>query len=171
MNWYLHVLKNYGVFKGRATRAEYWYFTLFNFLAFAVLSALDGLVGFFSPEVGLGVLGGLYSIAVLIPYLAVTVRRLHDTDRSGAWLFIELLPVIGGLVLFIFMLLDSQTTDNQYGPNPKPGNQGGSSGVIIAAVIIVFVAFIGILAAIAIPAYQNYVDRVQQLQPSQNQPL
>ncbi len=85
MNWYLEVLKKYAVFSGRATRAEYWYFTLFNFLAFFVLAIADSFISGFNPEAGIGLLGGIYSLAVLIPNIAVSVRRLHDTNRSGWW--------------------------------------------------------------------------------------
>ena len=115
-------------------------------------------------------MGGVYSLAVLIPAFAVSVRRLHDTDRSGWWLLIELIPIIGGLVLLIFMVQDSQPGENQYGPNPKPDNEGGSnSDVLIAVAVIVFIVVIGILAAIAIPAYQAYVERAKQAQFQQNQ--
>ena len=171
MNWYFEVLKKYAVFSGRATRKEYWYFTLFNFLAFFVLTIIDSLIGSFSSEAGIGLLGGIYSLAALIPYIAVTVRRLHDTDRSGWWLFIELIPLIGGLVLLIFMVLDSQQSDNRYGLNPKPGNKGGSNLVVVAVVIIVFIAVIGFLAAIAIPSYQDYVERAKQAELHQSQSL
>jgi uncharacterized membrane protein YhaH (DUF805 family) len=168
MNWYLEVLKKYAVFNGRSTRAEYWYFNLFNFLAFFVLSFVDGVIGSFNPEVGIGLLGGIYSLAVLIPNIAVSVRRLHDTDRSGWWLLIYLIPLIGALVLLIFMVQDSQQSDNQYGLNPKPGNKGGSNLVVVAVVVIVFIAVIGIFAAIAIPAYQTYVDRAKQAELQQS---
>jgi uncharacterized membrane protein YhaH (DUF805 family) len=171
MNWYLEVLKKYTVFSGRATRKEYWYFTLFNFLAFFALTIIDIVIGSFNSEAGIGLLGGIYAFAVLTPYLAVSVRRLHDTDRSGWWLLIELIPIIGGLVLLIFMVLDSQPSDNQYGLNPKPGNKGESNLVVIVVSAIVFVVVMGMLAAIAIPAYQAYVERAKQAGIHQNQPL
>ena len=119
MSWYLEVLKKYAVFSGRARRKEYWMFILFNIIITVVLALIDYLTGTFSPRAGVGLLGGLYALAVLIPSLAVTVRRLHDTDRTGWWILIGLIPVIGGIVLLIFMLLDSQSGANQYGPNPK----------------------------------------------------
>ena len=169
MNWYLKVLKNYADFGGRATRAEYWYFTLFNFLALCVLTFIDSMIGSFNADLGVGLLGGVYSLVVVIPTFAVLIRRLHDTDRSGWWLFIQLIPFIGGLVLLIFTVLDSQPVDNQYGPNPKPGNEGGSDVAVIAAAIIVFIIVIGILAAIALPAYQDYVERAKQVQIQQSQ--
>ena len=119
MNWYLSVLKQYAVFKGRARRREYWFFILFNLIASVVLTVIDFMTGSLDPELGIGLLSGLYSLAVLIPSLAVTVRRLHDTDRSGWWLLIGLVPLIGAIVLLVFMLLDSTPGDNQHGANPK----------------------------------------------------
>ena len=119
MSWYLEVLKKYAVFSGRARRKEYWMFFLINLLISAVLIAIDSLIGTFSPQTSFGLLQGLYSLAVLIPSIAVTVRRLHDTGRTGWWILIGLIPVIGGIVLLIFMLLDSQPGVSQYGPSPK----------------------------------------------------
>ncbi len=119
MNWYLEVLKKYAEFDGRACRQEYWFFMLFNILISAFFATIDFFSGTFNFETGLGLLSGIYSVAVLIPGIAVTVRRLHDTDRSGWWLLIALIPVIGAIVLFIFTVLDSTSGDNQYGSNPK----------------------------------------------------
>ena len=113
MHWYLAVLKKYAVFSGRARRKEYWMFFLFNIIIELVLGGIEGLAG------GSGVLVGIYGLAVLIPGIAVAVRRLHDTDRSGWWLLIGLLPLIGAIVLLVFMVQDSQPGANQYGPNPK----------------------------------------------------
>jgi len=120
MNWYLDVLKNkYAMFNGRARRKEYWFFVLFNILASIALGIVDGITGTLNDEMGVGLLGGIYWLAVLIPAIAVAVRRLHDTGRTGWWLLLCLIPVIGGLVLLIFMVFDSEPGDNQYGPNPK----------------------------------------------------
>lgn len=119
MNWYLEVLKKYAEFNGRASRQEYWYFLLFNILISAFLATIDYFTGTFNAETGLGLLSGIYTLAVLIPGISVTVRRLHDTDRSGWWIFISLIPIIGGITLLVFMVLDSTSGDNEYGPNPK----------------------------------------------------
>ncbi|MFV8569865.1 DUF805 domain-containing protein [Marinobacter sp. SBS5] len=119
MNWYLEVLKKYAVFSGRARRKEYWFFILFNIIISLVLGVIDGFTGSYSEAAGLGLLGGIYSLAVLIPGIAVTVRRLHDTGRSGWWFLIVLVPVIGALALLVFMVLDSKPGQNQYGSNPK----------------------------------------------------
>lgn len=113
VNWYFEVIKKYAVFGGRAHRKEYWIFNLYNIIILLALGFIEGLFG--SP----GIIGVLYSLAVLIPGLAVQVRRLHDTNRSGWWLFIAFVPIIGVIIIFIFMLQDSQTGDNEYGPNPK----------------------------------------------------
>lgn len=113
MNWYLEVLKKYAVFSGRARRTEYWMFFLFNIIIGFVLGFIEGLFG------GPGVLGMIYSLAVLIPGIAVSVRRLHDTDRTGWWILIGLIPVIGAIVLLVFMVLDGTPGQNKYGPNPK----------------------------------------------------
>jgi uncharacterized membrane protein YhaH (DUF805 family) len=119
MNWYLGVLKQYAVFKGRARRKEYWFFLLFNLIVSLALTVVDFMTGTLDIELGMGLLSSLYSLAILIPSLAVTVRRLHDTDRTGWWLLIGIFPLIGAIVLLVFMLLDSQPGDNQYGANPK----------------------------------------------------
>jgi uncharacterized membrane protein YhaH (DUF805 family) len=114
MNWYLDVLKNkYATFSGRARRKEYWMFFLFNVLVAIGLGIIEALIG-----TG-GLIGALYSLAVLIPGIAVTVRRLHNTSRTGWWVLIVFVPLVGALILLIFMVLDSQPGDNEYGPNPK----------------------------------------------------
>ena len=119
MEWYLTVLRKYAVFSGRARRKEYWIFALFNLVFSTVLSIIDFMTGSFSIDVGMGLLGGLYSLAILIPSLAVGVRRLHDTGRSGWWLLIVLVPIIGVIMLLVFTVQDSESGDNAYGSNPK----------------------------------------------------
>lgn len=119
MNWYLDVLKKYAVFNGRARRQEYWMFFLFNLIISMVLAYVDSKTGSFNPEVGIGTLGTIYGLAILLPAIGVSIRRLHDTDRSGWWLLIGLIPLIGAIVLIIFFVLDSTAGSNEYGPNPK----------------------------------------------------
>jgi uncharacterized membrane protein YhaH (DUF805 family) len=120
MKWFLDALKNkYATFEGRARRAEYWYFVLFYALSIVALAIVDGVVGTFSEEIGIGLLSGIFVLATFVPTLAVTVRRLHDTDRSGWWVLLDLVPFIGVLVLFVFTVLDSQPGANRFGPNPK----------------------------------------------------
>ncbi|MEZ4660976.1 MAG: DUF805 domain-containing protein [Caldilineaceae bacterium] len=118
MNWYMEVLKKYAVFSGRARRAEYWYFVLFNVIISIVLAVVDLILGT-GGDTGVGILGALYSLAVLLPSLGVSVRRLHDTGRSGWWLLLGIIPVIGGLILLYWTIQDSESGANQYGPYPK----------------------------------------------------
>ncbi|MFD0696197.1 DUF805 domain-containing protein [Paenibacillus sp. GCM10027628] len=113
MEWYLKVLKNYVGFSGRARRKEYWMFTLFSFIASIILTILDKVTGLNN------VLTGLYSLAVLLPSLAVAFRRLHDTGRTAWWILIGLIPLIGAIILLVFNCQDSQPYENKYGPNPK----------------------------------------------------
>jgi len=119
MNWYLDVLKKYAVFDGRAMRKEYWYFFLFNILINILLTIIDSVIGTINHEAGVGLLSGIYALVILIPSIAVSVRRLHDTNHSGWYLLIALVPFIGAIVLLIFMVQDSQPMSNQYGPSPK----------------------------------------------------
>lgn len=121
------VFSKYATFSGRASRSEYWYFVLFNliitiplFIVGAIIGALLGS-GESSMVTALAVgyiLVCIYSLAIIIPSIAVAVRRLHDTGKSG-WLYLlVLIPYLGGLVIFVFMLLES-APDNKYGPNPN----------------------------------------------------
>lgn len=119
MNWYLEVVQKYAVFEGRARRKEYWYFTLFNVLIAIGLSVLDSITGTFNPETGVGLFGGIYTLVIFLPSLGVLIRRLHDTGRTGWWCLIVLVPVLGALVLLVFVILDSEPGENAYGPNPK----------------------------------------------------
>ena len=113
MEWYLTALQKYTVTSGRARRKEYWYFVLFNFLISLGLTILDSILGL-TLEGGFGILSGLYSLAVFIPGIAVTIRRVHDTGRSGWWILIALVPFIGPLVLLFFLVGGSQPGTNQY---------------------------------------------------------
>jgi uncharacterized membrane protein YhaH (DUF805 family) len=119
VNWYLKVLKNYVGFEGRSTRTEYWMFVLFNFIFSAVITLLAALLVNYLELTLFVFLPYLYSIAVLLPSLAVSVRRLHDIGKSGWWILISLIPFIGSIILIVFYCQDSQTSENQYGTNPK----------------------------------------------------
>ena len=119
MNWYLEALKNFAVFSGRAQRMEYWMFGLFYLIFAIVLGIIDSILGI--GWEGGGLLSSLFLLAMVIPSIAVTFRRLHDTDHSGWWLLIGLVPLVGTIILFIFMIQDGQSGENQYGPNPKSG--------------------------------------------------
>lgn len=117
MNWYLKVLKQYADFSGRARRKEYWMFVLFNLIIAIALGIIDGMMG--TMEAGFGLLGVIYSIAVFIPGLAVSVRRLHDVGKSGWMLLVALIPIIGGIWLLVLVASDGQHGENKYGPSPK----------------------------------------------------
>lgn len=119
MNWWLTAMKKYVDFSGRARRTEYWMFILFNMIFGVVALVLDSLLGSASEGSVYGLFYSLFSLAILLPTWAVTVRRLHDIGKSGWWIFISLIPLIGGIWLFILTLTDSQPGDNEYGPNPK----------------------------------------------------
>lgn len=122
MNYFIDALKNYATFSGRATRSQYWYFVLISSLIYIALIVVDLITGTYNEEAGIGLLSAIFTIALFIPNLAILVRRLHDTNRTGWWLFILLIPIIGFIVLLIFLCIDSKE-DNKYGVNPK-GNNG-----------------------------------------------
>ncbi|PIF05889.1 MAG: hypothetical protein CSA36_04340 [Draconibacterium sp.] len=119
MNWYLKVLKQYVDFSGRARRKEYWMFTLFNIIFVIVAMILDNIIGLTIGALPYGAFYILYTLAVLLPGLAVSVRRLHDVGKSGWMILIALIPIIGGIWLLVLMVTDSVVGENQYGPNPK----------------------------------------------------
>lgn len=112
MNYYIECWKKYVEFSGRARRKEYWMFVLFNIIASFVAGVIDGVLGTV-------MIGSLYSLAALLPGLAACARRLHDTDRSGWWMLIALIPVVGIIVLLVFMCMDSTPGENRFGANPK----------------------------------------------------
>jgi uncharacterized membrane protein YhaH (DUF805 family) len=125
MSWYLNALKQYATFSGRARRKEYWIFVLVTFLFTMVALFIDGLLfGTTGQDAGYGLVYSLFTLAMLLPSLSVLVRRLHDVGKSGWWIFISLVPFIGGIWLLVLLLSDSQPTENQYGLNPKMINSG-----------------------------------------------
>jgi uncharacterized membrane protein YhaH (DUF805 family) len=109
MNWYFGVLKKYAVFNGRARRKEYWMFLIFNLIILFVLGFIEGMIAKSSSQ---GILAGVYTLAVLVPTIAVGVRRMHDTDHSGWWL---LFPIVN----FILTLTEGTKGKNKFGPDPK----------------------------------------------------
>ena len=113
MNYYLDCLKTkYCCFTGRARRKEYWLFTLVNFVVTFLLGIIDQkLTG--------GWLQLVYGLAVLLPGLGVSVRRLHDIGKSGWWLLLGFVPIVGPIVLLVFMCMDGKPGTNEFGPNPK----------------------------------------------------
>lgn len=121
MNWYLKCLRQYADFSGRARRKEYWMFTLFNVIFALVLGFLDGLFGTVSSRVGIGLLLGIYMIAVAIPGLAVSVRRLHDIGKSGWYFLIDLIPIVGPIILLVWFCTEGERDSNGWGEDPKMG--------------------------------------------------
>lgn len=141
MNWYLQALRNYADFKGRSRRSEFWFFALYNVLVLiafklayvisigAGTSAMkhkspDGI----PPMQGVGAIAlalviclafVVYVLGVIIPSLAVTIRRLHDSGRRAWWLILGFIPVVGAIILLIFLFLGSKPAENRYGPSPK----------------------------------------------------
>lgn len=115
---YKAVFKKYTDFKGRATRREYWLFFLANFLAMIILTIAGNFITGFRFDFG-EILARIYDLVVLLPSLAVCVRRLHDGGRSAWWLLLIAIPIVGWIILLVFLLLDSQPAENKYGPNPK----------------------------------------------------
>ncbi len=116
MNYFLEVLKKYMVFDGRARRAEYWYFTLIYVIISIVLSGIDYFI-LNASDTGLAVLSSVFSLAILLPMIGVSVRRLHDIGKTGWWYLLTFIP-FGSFVLLYFFIQDSEP-DNQYGPCPK----------------------------------------------------
>jgi len=125
LHWYTDVLRKYAVFDGRAGRPEYWWFTLANTIISIVLDVvIRGNVG--------QVLGAIYALAVLLPSIGVTIRRLHDTNRSGWWILVVLIPIVGWIWLIVLLVLAGDRGPNRYGP--PPGEMGGpeTSGPVVA---------------------------------------
>ncbi len=123
--WKKVVLKNYANFNGRARRAEYWYFTLVNVLIILPFYII-GFVGAASDSSAIAMLGfavyGIAALGLLVPGLAVAVRRLHDLNKSGWYYFIALIPIIGGIILLVWFCTDGNRFTNNYGDDPKnPG--------------------------------------------------
>ncbi len=111
MHWYTDVIKKYTVFHGRSGRPEFWWFTLINLIISAVLFAV-----FYRAIGGVGQLVYyLYGLAVLLPTLGVEIRRLHDTNRSGWWILIGIIPLVGWIVLIVFFALEGTRDPNEYG--------------------------------------------------------
>jgi|TARA_B110000908_G_scaffold135210_1_gene159943 uncharacterized membrane protein YhaH (DUF805 family) len=119
MNWYLKVLKQYADFNGRARRKEYWMFVLFNTIFSILAMIFDNVFGIAIEGIGYGPIYLLYVLAMMIPSLAVAVRRLHDVGKSGWMILISLIPIIGGIWLLVLFVTDGNLGENEHGANPK----------------------------------------------------
>ena len=113
MYWFLKVVKNYVGFDGRAQRKEFWMFTLFHFIIYIVLGIIDIVIGTYSYMSNIGLFTGLFVLAMLLPALAVSVRRLHDIGKSAAYYFICFIPIVGFIVMIVFWARDSQPGEGQ----------------------------------------------------------
>ena len=118
MNWYSKVLKQYADFNGRARRTEYWMFTLFNVLAMMALVFVLGFLFDLDNPISL-ILIIFYYLVIIIPALAVTVRRLHDVGKSGWNILFGMIPLVGPILLFVWYCTDSETGKNKWGNNTK----------------------------------------------------
>lgn len=112
-------MKKYAVFSGRARRKEYWMFGLFQILFGMVAMIIDSMIGFNFNGIPYGVFYMIYGLATFVPSLSVFVRRLHDTNRSGWWILIGLIPLIGAIWLLVLLCTEGTAGDNKYGPDPK----------------------------------------------------
>ncbi len=120
MEWMLMPLKRYADFSGRSQRKEYWMYQLLLFIVFGVLGILGGVTGSGGqPSSVMLMLMGAVGLGILIPSLAVTVRRFHDQDKSGWFVLLGLIPYIGGLIVLVFMFLEGTRGPNRFGSDPK----------------------------------------------------
>ena len=111
--------KKYAVFSGRARRLEFWLFNLFCVIVCGILLTIDAIVGVLDSDEMVGLFSSLFILFSLIPYISVTVRRLHDTNRRGWWYLFSLIPLIGQIWLLVLCCLDSDPEENRFGKNPK----------------------------------------------------
>ncbi len=119
MQWYVSVIRRYAAFEGRAGRPEFWYFVLINIAVGIWLRLADHIGGTYGFFANYGLLSGLYTLFVFIPSVAVAIRRLHDSNLSGSWLLIILIPLLGFFVLLAFLLRVGAIGTNQFGPPPR----------------------------------------------------
>lgn len=131
MKWYLMAWQGFADFQGRSRRAEFWTFALANFVIISVLSlAMIGFGVVKEPVIGAssGMIAAAYALAVALPSLACTVRRLHDTGKTGWWSVLWFIPVAGEIVLMVMLAMDGTRGSNRYGPDPKLASLPASIG-------------------------------------------
>ncbi|NOY38359.1 MAG: DUF805 domain-containing protein [Chlorobi bacterium] len=160
MYWYVKVLKQYAGFHGRASRKEYWMFTLFYIIFATAAMVLDKVFGLTVEKVGVGPLYGLYILSTLIPGLAVTVRRLHDTGKSGLMILVTLIPVIGSIWLLVLLVTKSNPGENQYGTFPEDmrsekSTPDHSTGDTLVLLVVIWM-FFSLLVFHVLPEFINY---------------
>lgn len=134
MEWMLMPLKRYADFSGRSRRKEYWMFALLQVIVIFGIAIIGGVLGAFSPdasgEMSLGGglmfgLFGIYALGIIIPSIAVQVRRFHDQDKSGWFVLLGFIPYIGGIIVLVFMCLDGTRGKNRFGDDPKMSDNVG----------------------------------------------
>jgi uncharacterized membrane protein YhaH (DUF805 family) len=121
MHWYTDVIRKYAVFSGRAARPEFWWFVLINLIIAALINVVVSAIG--GRNSG-QVVSDIYSLAVFLPSLGVGIRRLHDTNRSGWWYLLVFIPIVGWIVLIVFLAMAGDPGPNRYGPNPQNPDAG-----------------------------------------------
>ena len=127
MHHFMDALTKYAVFSGRATRQQYWMYSLFYLIFYLLFSLLDLWFSVYNASIGLGMISGMFAVAMALPSLAILIRRLHDIGKTGWWVLILFIPIIGALVTLIFLLLDSEKQQNQYGESLKYPENAKSS--------------------------------------------
>jgi uncharacterized membrane protein YhaH (DUF805 family) len=166
MEWYLKVLRQYADFEGRAGRTEYWMFVLFNFIISCVISIIAVAITLITHNSSAVLLSYLYTFATMIPGLAVMVRRLHDTGRSAWYLWVSLIPLVGGIWLLVLLISEGTPGKNRYGDNP--GNAGNctdfnrNKSVAVTLIVSSFVWFLQLLV-LAVLKWSIYVWTVPQV--------
>jgi len=124
------ITKKFAAFSGRARRKEFWLFMLFYYVGALVLAFVDGFAGTFDPETGVAILSTLFSLVFFLPALTVSIRRLHDIDRSGWWFLIGFIPLIGLIVLIVFYVKRGTADQNRYGNDPLGGTAPATDQVM-----------------------------------------
>lgn len=122
MEYFIKAFKNYVVFKGRTSRKEFWMFVLFSVIFGVVAVILDSIFGLRDDYTGYGFFSIVFSLAVMLPSLSAEVRRLHDIGKSGWWMFITLVPLIGSIWLIILLVKEGNQGENEYGEAPNSIN-------------------------------------------------
>jgi uncharacterized membrane protein YhaH (DUF805 family) len=124
MEWFLLAWKRAAEFSGRSRRKEYWMFQLFNMLIGMLLGIMGVILGEQDGPMFFAITCGVYGLVSFVPNLSCAVRRLHDTGKSGWWYCISFVPLLGAIILLVFLVLDSDPERNEYGPNPKLAGYG-----------------------------------------------
>jgi uncharacterized membrane protein YhaH (DUF805 family) len=126
IDYALTPLRKFADFSGRARRAEYWWFYLLVIVGYLMASIIDSLMGLDGTVGPYGIITLVFGLAMLLPSIAAGVRRLHDTDRSGWWMLIAFVPLVGVIVLLVVFVLEGTQGENRFGPDPKAADRTGT---------------------------------------------